>query len=466
MLLCAACFWVLDLGVLRAGTPDPLDDTWEYGVAARHLLAGEGFRTGVIHPPLWTLRDAHLSVPVLVHGPLLPLILAPLLALFGPGALDRIAMLAALFATLAALFTFRLGRRHFGEPVGIAAAALFTLAPLTLRAVHHDVSLALGAALFMLALDLLARERPRALAGGLALGSACLTRPEMLVAAPVLAVLAGRAGLRAFVPGVVAVVAPWCWHGFRATGSPFFNLSGYLAAGYSVRWPGLTILRDFDLPPARWPETLAAALPSLPTKWLDNLPHVLKRALLVPTGATGWLAAGGAIAGLASATGRRATAVALACTLIPLAVMTATLYDSRYLTPFLPLWALAAATGTSAIARRAPPWGRRPRAWIGFLLLLVLPSIAPALSDAARESRALATRLAAERAALRDHSGGGLMFSDTPDFVAWTTGRPTVWLTRAEHDRLPAAATADRPARGGPGDTWFHDPRGTDAPGH
>ncbi|MBI5710198.1 MAG: glycosyltransferase family 39 protein, partial [Candidatus Eisenbacteria bacterium] len=383
MLLAAACFWTLDLGVLRAGTPDPLDDTWEYGVAARHLLAGEGFRTSVIHPPLWTLRDAHLTVPVLVHGPLLPLLLAPLLGAFGPGLLDRIAVLAALLATLAALLTFRLGRRHFGEPVGIAAALLFTLAPLTLRAVHHDVSLALGAALFMLALDLLARERPRALAAGLVLGAACLTRPEMLVAAPVLAVLAGRRGLRALLPGMVVVVAPWWWHAFRATGSPLFNLSGYLAAGYSVRWPGLTILRDFDLAPDRWPQTLAAALPSLPAKWLENLPHVLKRALLVPTGATGWLAAGGAIAGLASTTGRRVTAVALACTAIPLAVMTATLYDSRYLTPFLPLWALAAATGMSAIAARAPRWARRPRAWIGLLLLLapLLGAFGPGLLD-------------------------------------------------------------------------------------
>ncbi|MBI5709370.1 MAG: hypothetical protein HZC42_03575, partial [Candidatus Eisenbacteria bacterium] len=76
-----------------------------------------------------------------------------------------------------------------------------------------------------------------------------------------------------------------------------------------------------------------------------------------------------------------------------------------------------------------------------------------------------AARLAGERAALRARAGGGLLFSDTPDFAAWTTGRPTVWLTRAEHDRLPEIATAERPARGGPGDTWFHDPRGPEAPG-
>jgi hypothetical protein len=76
-----------------------------------------------------------------------------------------------------------------------------------------------------------------------------------------------------------------------------------------------------------------------------------------------------------------------------------------------------------------------------------------------------------------------LMFSDTPDFVAWTTGRPTVWVTREEYERLPAAAPVavappaktpkgkraeaaplvsaaappdTLPTRGGPEDTWFH----------
>ena len=34
----AAAFWLLDLAALRAGVPDPLDDTWEYAVAARHLI--------------------------------------------------------------------------------------------------------------------------------------------------------------------------------------------------------------------------------------------------------------------------------------------------------------------------------------------------------------------------------------------------------------------------------------------
>src|SRR5512143_3264505 len=107
--------------VLGAGVPDPLDDVGEYGVTARQLLAGHGFRTTVIHPPLWGLRDAALSVPVLVHGPLLPLLAAPALAALGAGALDHAAWPAALFAFLAAALVFRTGTRHFGPAAGAAA---------------------------------------------------------------------------------------------------------------------------------------------------------------------------------------------------------------------------------------------------------------------------------------------------------------------------------------------------------
>ena len=101
----AAAFWALDLAALRAGVPDPLDDTWEYGVVARSLIEGHGFRTQVIHPPLWSLRDGANTVPVLIHGPLLPLLLAPRVRLYGPRALDWMPVLAAEFVLLAAFLT-------------------------------------------------------------------------------------------------------------------------------------------------------------------------------------------------------------------------------------------------------------------------------------------------------------------------------------------------------------------------
>src|SRR5437667_11801180 len=91
LLVFVLAFWIFDLAALRAGVPDPLDDTWEYGVAARHVLAGDGFRTDVIHPPLWSLRDSRSTVPVLVHGPLAPSLLAPLVPLASAHALDSVA---------------------------------------------------------------------------------------------------------------------------------------------------------------------------------------------------------------------------------------------------------------------------------------------------------------------------------------------------------------------------------------
>jgi hypothetical protein len=434
----AAIYWVADLSILRAGVPDPLDDTWEYGVVARSLLAGHGFRTGVIHPPLWSLRDAHGTVPVLVHGPLMPLAIAPAIGGFGPGALDRVAWLGAAFALLAAWGVFCLGARHFGPDVGVAAAALFTVSPLTLEAVHHDPSLAIGAFLLARAIDLVTRERPRPIAAGLAIGLAGLARPEMSIAAIVLLFAVGRAWWRTAL-AAVACAAPWWLHAARATGQPFFNLSAYLLVGYWDGRPGLSVLRDFGLTPDRWPETLRRAAPALPEKWLECLPHAVKRALLAPSGGTGWLALAGAIS-IPSGT-RRLLGLALPLAALPVAIMTATVYDARYLAPFLPLWTIAAAVGARALARRLPAWAHRPRFWIGALALLAMPSTAPALREAAREARGLERRLAGERAALAPlvaNSGAiaAPVFSDTPDFVAWTTGRTVIWVTRGEFERL------------------------------
>src|SRR6185503_12825920 len=89
-----------------------------------------------------------------------------------------------------------------------------------------------------------------------------------------------------------------------------------------------------------------------------------------------------------------------------------------------------------------PAWGRRPRAWVGLLMLLIAPSCLPALRGAAADARVLERRIANERVALarafpQAHAGlPRMIFSDTPDFTAWTTGRPTAWISRAEFERL------------------------------
>jgi hypothetical protein len=499
VLVGASLFWALDLAVLRAGVPSPLDDLWEYGVTARHLLAGHGYRTSVIHPPIWGLRDGALSVPVLMHGPALPLVLAPLIAVLGPTVLDQAAWLAALFALLTALLIARAGARVFGPAVGAAAALLFTLSPLTLNAVHHDMSLTVGAFLLLLAFDRLAREEPRTISAAFVLGLGALVRPEMVLALAGLSLLAGGPGTAFLILGVAVVSAPWWWHCWRAAGSPFFGLSSYLLLGYSDRWPGLTELRDFTLTPSRWLRTLAEHHGLVPAKAVEHLPHALKRALLSPSGSTGWLAAAGFLVALARRSTRWIAFAALLIALVPIAVMTLAVYDTRYLVPFLPLWALAAAVAAEWLWGRIPRVGRT-RLWVVALALLMLPAAVPTLVRATREARRFEAHLRRERAGLAPLTAAAaaparltirgleqpvpdapgpprLLFSDAAGFVAWTTGRPTLWMTADEFGRLaapaggpgtgavrawplPAASIAEReapPAQGPPGDTWFHE---------
>lgn len=485
VLLIAAGYWILDLAILRGGTPHLLDDLWEYGLGARALLAGQGLRTPVIHPPLWALRDAAMTVPILVHGPLLPILIAPWIGLFGSGALDGAAWLAAAFAVLAAFVTFRLGTRFISPAVGAGAALLWTLSPFTLHAVHHDLALVVGAAVIALAADLILRPEPLALPGGLALGLACLVRPEMILGAPLLVSVAPR---RAWAPaalGFVLCMSGWWWHNAQATGQPFFNLSSSLVLGYSHRWPALTILRDFAMTPGAFPSALFHGLGAVIVKVFTFLPHVLKRALMAPSGATGWIAGIGLIAAYTRPRQHPLAVAGLRLALVPIAVMCLTLYDERYLTPFLPFWALGVARGAETLTSFLPWWGRRPRTWMGLLLLLLLPSLLPALSQEAASARASRARLGSERASLRSRFGDAqanrpakgaasspdptrLIVSDTPDFVAWTTARPVLWLTRNEWERLPGVETvipggrgAVTPARPPRDATWFHEDLGT-----
>lgn len=474
VLLAAAAYWAVNLGLFGQGTPHLLDDTWEYAVAAEHLLAGDGFVTRVIHPPLWGLADSALRVPLLIHGPLLPVLFAPALALAGPGVVDQVAWLAAAFAVITAVLVYRLAARHFGQAAGVAAALLYTLSPLTLEAVHHDVALTAGAAFLaasLLALfpgeDLLGPREPRAFLAGLLLGAGYLVRPEFLLLVVLLPfAVPARAWTAVF--GFTLVALPWWVHHALAAGTPWFSLSSYLVIGYHGGYPDLTVLRDFDLPPSAWPAALRDALPELPAKWAQTLPRALKRALLAPWGPAGALAALGFLAALFSRPHRRLAAWGLGTALIPVAVMTLTIYDERYLSPFMPIWCTAAAAGAAALAARLPAWVRAPRVWITLLALLALPPAAAAWIAAGRDAPAARSALDAERAALADRADrtkdAGVrvqpMFSDTPDFAAWTTGRSVVWLTREEYSALPpcvnAGAAAGRPCRAGQEHVRFH----------
>jgi hypothetical protein len=279
------------------------------------------------------------------------------------------------------------------------------------------------------------------------------------------------------VVGVALALSGWWWHNLQATGQPFFNLSSYLVLGYSNRWPELSILRDFDLPPRAFPTAAFHGLFGVLGKTFAFLPHALKRALLVPSGGIGWLACIGLVAAYTRPRQKPLATAGALLALVPVAVMSLTVYDVRYLTPFLPFWTLGATRGAETLASFLPWWGRRPRTWLGLLLLLLLPALLPAIAEEARAARGLRERLATERTAVRARFGAGdprragvyadssdaaarLLYSDTPDFVAWATARPVMWLTREDWEALPKDS-ADRghftrPARGDTTSTWFH----------
>jgi hypothetical protein len=462
----AACVWVLDLAVLRGGAPHPLDDTWEYGLVAKSLLAGHGFRTPMIHPPLWGLRDTSLTVPVLVHGPLLPMIAVPFVALLGPATIDYAAWLAAAFAVLAAVFTARAVGRLKGATAGACAAALVTLSPIMLRMVHHDIAPAAGACASAWVMDLVARPRPRALIAGLVTGAGALVRPELLLAAPSAAAAMGAGRLPHYVLGLLLLAGPWASRAFIVTGSFGFNLSSYLLIAYTATHPGLSPLWDFEIPPWRWPTTLFASLPELPAKWLHFAPRAIKHLLMSPAPGLGLVSGFGAFAAWRAPETRRWAWAALGVAAIPLALVTTTESSERYVAVFLPLWAAGAVYGVDVLARNAAirVWARAA------LLVAAAPFWLTALSTEARQSAALRHWLATERAALASRSSDDLrlrlMFSDTPDFVVWTTGRPTVATTREAYLEWPAGAdTRSRPSTGEPMDEWFHvDVRGRPAP--
>jgi hypothetical protein len=389
----------------------------------------------------------------------------------GSAVIDRVAWLAAFVAWLTVIPIVRLGARWFGTPVGAAAALLFTMSPILIVAVHHYLSVVLGALLLALTLDLLARPAPRAGLAGLTAGFAYLARPEMLLAVPVWAWLVlrgpdqGRADrLGRWAIGFLTIAGVWWVHQALLARLPGFNLAMYLLVCFSPLHPGDGLIRDFAATPDRFSTILAQALPTLPQKWLYFFPRAVKHVLTAPTAATGWLALVGLIAAWRRRDARPLAVTGLLLGMIPVAMMTLLVSLRLYPVPYLPLLALATALGAQQIVRVLPLWAHRPRTWMALLAMTALPSVVMELREQVRETRLIVRWVQIDRTGLASTPRSRqFMFSDTPSFVAWQTGRPTIWVTRDEFERLirsqrwPSALSL----RPHPEDTWFHtgDPR-------
>ena len=294
----------------------------------------------------------------------MPLITAAWIRIGGDAAFDRMALLAALFATVTAWVIYRLGERHGGR-ISAAAAALFTPRRSPRRRAPRRLALARRAALE--ARDRrLARPRPRARSpAGSCSRLATLTRPELLIALPLGAwacppraarVVRRRSAAR----GGAVVVAQPARLGIAVL-QPVVLPRDRLPTGRGARDVPLRDLRAAgEL--AVGAATRAARLAA---KWGGDRSHAA-RWMLRPRGSRsgGWPRS--APRAMLSRPRRRARGRGRASmlALVPLAVMTLTVPASRYMVPFLPLWCLAAAR--SARAALAVRW--RPQASPGVVV--------------------------------------------------------------------------------------------------
>lgn len=191
-----------------------LNDSYWYSGQAVKLADGDGF------------VDFFYGGPTAEHGPLTPLLLAPVSWMDDPVRWQRTVMTVIGMAVVVAVGL--LARRVGGWWVGVVAVALAAIYPNLWMNDSLVMSEAPSALLVVvalwLALDLVDRERAsivwRSLACGAAIGLAALARSELLLLAPLIALVVWRAR-RATVGvnrarvvallfcGAAVVLAPW-----------------------------------------------------------------------------------------------------------------------------------------------------------------------------------------------------------------------------------------------------------------
>lgn len=230
LLRIAAAIYFGDTVVDLPGTFDQLS----YDMLARQVVAGHGF---TVAEDWWPLTKA--GEPTAHWSYLYTLYLAGVYALVGYHPLMARLLQAVIAGVAMPWLTYRLGRRHFGETVGIVAAALmagyiyfFYYAATLMTETFYITAILWSFDLTeQLTTDLAAGKRPRAgwVWLGLSLGIAVLLRQLFLLFIPFLAGwllwrahISGRKFGAAFfglvVSGmiVVAMILPWTVRNYQA----------------------------------------------------------------------------------------------------------------------------------------------------------------------------------------------------------------------------------------------------------
>lgn len=421
-------------------------DSAEYALAARELVT-----TGRLATPYSYVGalDERLRppYPLLAGHPLLPVLEAPVFAIFGAHAWGTLVPVAlAYLATL--LLAARLALAAGASPaVALVAGIALATAPGMLVTATDGLSELPFTALWTAALLVLAtfQRTPRALLLGLLLGLAHLTRPVVVPTLPVWLVAAAWAAaprtrlrtvaqvLAGFVPCALALLL----YKWRETGSPFTDVGGImLLTGLAPEFKPQDVARLLHPPNAV--EWIRAHPEALLAKLSQSAPFMLSQALRM----------GGWPAGLAFAVWvfrpRRDDApLRLVCglSLAAMAGLAAlTLPRSQYIFPMLPA---VVALGAVELERG----GRALRLPAGLPLAIVAAllswsSVRPLAAEWARlrvPERATAPfgeadleRVGAE---LRTKvPAGTIVCSDMGPWVSWYSGLPSVNVPLATAD--------------------------------
>jgi len=428
-----------------------LDRPWFSYDSALYALAGrELAETGHLTTPYayvgTLLPGAEPPFPQIAGHPLLPLLEAPLFALFGPRPwLSLVWPLLAFLCTVvfATSLTWRAGGRlHHAVLAGIALAAM----PSMLANATDGLSEMPFTAAWTAALLLLAGYRWKPSSGtlGTLLGIAHLARPVVAPTLPVwVAVVAWGSppGTRArhvlrllggFLP-FAAVLFAYKW---LTTGSPFTEVGQLmLLTGLSPDFGAHDVARLLHPPSAgAWiaqhPDLFAR---KLSTNLLDLLPQALSLGGWLPGLGFAWFVLG------RGPGERTALRIVVATTFAALVLLAAcTLPRAHYLFPMLPAMV---ALGTVGLANLLARLRLRPRTVTAVLaVVLAWSSLRPLALEWTRRAGPAPGRFTESalrrsgREIARAFGPGTLVTSDLAPWVSWYAGLPTVNLPRRIED--------------------------------
>ena len=253
-----AMWWIVALAlaarlaavlVFGFGHPGTSNDAGAYHDIAANLVTRHEYVTNADPPH-------RLDLPNATRPPLTPWLLAAVYLVTGPN--WRAGQLAMVFLGAAGCVMIALlGRKLFGDPVGLVAGTLSAVYPffvfVSSMPLTENLAVVLYVAVVILILNFLERQRMvDALGAGVVLGLAALNKPTILAAVPLLGgwlLLTSRGGPRTAFPltlvllaGTLATLLPWTVRNYLVLGAvfPVTTQAGaalYMANGFHADFP-------------------------------------------------------------------------------------------------------------------------------------------------------------------------------------------------------------------------------------